>query len=445
MIALVAVAIYALALWGFFNPFVGLMGLLAVSIIQPGELYPALGAFHIERVLFFVVFVSFVWRHGKPVFPPITKLFLLFWSTMFLSVPFAFWRMGALQFALDFGRVAIYHILIVNLVNTPRRFRIFLLVFALLIGWLAGSSCLGFLHGDLYLERGRFARAEGMTSSGGNPNELGITLVSSLPLVVLLVVDKPWRGRLLGLAVAALSGWVLVFTGSRTSIVALLFLLAAFVFSSKKRLLFLPIGVILLAVTWQVMPVEYQERYLSVATRDQDESYTNRLLAWQAGWHMFLDYPVTGVGGGQFQVANGAKYWPGEGQKVWLNAHSLYFQIIAELGLCGTAAFCAYLFALFRLNRSLGKELSLLPDAPAWLRHYPLACSLILLVLLFVGYAAHDLYRSTWYMLGALSGCAHTVIGHLGEEETPTTEKEPIGLTASSRTSNSSQEVVERF
>jgi O-antigen ligase len=410
MIWVVLGLIILFAGWSLVNPYVGLIGLLGINIIQPGELFPALDALHVERVMAILVLVSLLIHHGRFVFSKPTKALLLFWLATFLSVPFAFWRMGALLTAIDFSRVIIYHILIANLVNSQRRFRIFLIVFTVLIGWLAVSSYVAYLRGNFYNENGHFAREEGLTSSGGNPNELGLTLVSGLPLIALLWTRGKWRDRMLGFGVAGICIWAVIFTGSRSSFLSLLFLLAAYVFSTRRRIIFLPFALGLLALLWQVMPTEYQHRYLSVESLKGDESYQLRVVAWHAGWHMFLDYPLTGVGIGQFQFANGAKYWPLPGPKVWMNAHSLYVVLIAELGIIGTITFVAYLWTLFALNRSLRKAFVGDGDVPPWLRLYPTACNFSLLILLFVGYSSHDLYRSTWYMLGALTGCAQMLL-----------------------------------
>jgi O-antigen ligase len=413
MMWVVVAAICVVAVWGLFNPFAGLLGLLAINVIQPGEIYPVLNTFRVERAVAILVLISLVLHHGRLVFPRITKLFLIFWATMFLSVLLAFWRTEAFMMALDFGKIVIYHLLIVNLVTTRQRFHTFLFVFVLLIGWFAGSSVYAYSHGEYYYAGEHLARAEGVTSSGGNPNELGLTLVSALPLVALLVLSGTSRDRLVGLAVAGMSVWAVIITGSRSSFLTMIALLAAFIFSKKKRLLFLPIAAALLALVWAVTPPEYKQRYTSgVETRNQDESYLNRKLAWEAGWAMWKDYPLTGVGAGNFPNADGAKYWPNAdpSRRIWLNAHSLYLQLLAELGLFGVIAFGYFVFQLYRLNGQMSEGLARLDDAPKWLRLFPTACSLCLFVLLLDGYSSHDLYRSTWYMLAAMSACVSTMI-----------------------------------
>lgn len=416
----VAGAICIIAIWGMFNPFAGLLGLLAINVIQPGEIYPVLDAFRVERVVAVLVLLSLFLHQGKLIFPRITKLFLLFWAAMFVSVFFAFWRTGAFLTSLDFGRTVIYHILIVNLVTTRRRFHTFLFVFVILMGWFAGSSVNAYNHGEYYYRGEHLARAEGITSAGGNPNELGLTLVSGLPLVTLLALSGTARDRLVALAVAVMSVWAVVITGSRSSFFTMIALLAVFIFSKRKRLLFLPLAAGLLLVIWTVTPPEYKQRYISVENRDQDESYLNRKLAWQAGWAMWKDYPLTGVGAGNFPDADGAKYWPNADptRRIWLNAHSLYLQLLAELGLFGVMAFGYFIFELHRLNRRLSEKFARLEDTPKWLRFFPTACSLCLFVLLLDGYSSHDLYRSTWYMLAAMSAC----VGMMISEHVPVQE-----------------------
>jgi len=421
MMWVVIAVIGIVAIWGMFNPFAGLLGLLAINVIQPGEIYPVVDAFRVERAVAILVLISLFLHHGKLILPRITKLFLLFWGTMFLSVLLAFWRLGAFMTALDFGKIAIYHVLIVNLVTTRRRFHTFLFVFVILMGWFAGSSIYEYNHGAYYYAGEHLARAEGLTSAGGNPNELGLTLVSALPLAALLALSGTIRDRIVGLAVAGMSIWAVIITGSRSSFLTMGVLLIAFIFSKRKRLLFLPIAAGLLALVWMVTPAEYKQRYISVETRDQDASYLNRKLAWQAGWAMWKDYPLTGVGAGNFPDADGAKYWPNPDptRRIWLNAHSLYLQLLAELGLFGVLAFGYFVFQLYRLNHNISERLVRLDNTPKWLKFFPTACSLCLFVLLFDGYSSHDLYRSTWYMLAAMSACVGVMISEQATAREP--------------------------
>jgi len=118
---------------------------------------------------------------------------------------------------------------------------------------------------------------------------------------------------------------------------------------------------------------------------------------------MFLHNPITGIGPDDYSAANGMKYWP-EKPRIDLNAHSLYFKLLGELGLLGIFTFFAYLFSVIGANRHLARRLSMQVQVmDPLVRQYPAACNLCLYLLLFTGYSAHNTYRSTWYTMGAVT------------------------------------------
>jgi O-antigen ligase len=181
----------------------------------------------------------------------------------------------------------------------------------------------------------------------------------------------------------------------------------------------LPSLALLLALTWIVLPAQYKVRYASINDLQKDESYQDRLLSWEGGWHMFLHNPLTGIGIGNYTFANGALYWP-RPRKVYLNAHSIYFKCLGELGLLGVITFTGFVGTLIGTNNRIRRRLRAMDEralagnpetrrTPDWLLRFPTACTLSILGLLYCGYAYHDLYRPTWYFLAAASGAADLI------------------------------------
>lgn len=410
-VLLILIAI--LTVWACFNPFVGMVGLLGVNIINPGELYPLIGALHVERVMVLVVLASSVLRI-KFQFPRITRTVLIFWGAMFASVPLAFWPGGAFEKSWDFFRIVVYHVLVLNLLTTVQRFRLFVRAFVCLIGWIAGTTLWGYAHGsfDVHALRNGLERAQGLTSSGGDPNTLASTLVSSLPLMLLLAFKGEGKERLVAFALAGMALTAVVLTGSRTAIFTGLLLAIVFVLTHKQRFLYVLLLIPVLATTWVVMPQQLKDRYVEttdVATgKEKDLSYLNRLRAWRAGGAMFLSNPLTGVGTGQFANANGSEFWQGQ-RKLWLQPHSLYVQLAAELGLVGIICWLLFLSTTLRTNYALRNEFRNRDDLPGVVRFFPNACFYSYLALLIAGYAGHSLYRSTWFELAALVGACQLV------------------------------------
>jgi len=421
MEVVVVLVIAALALRGISNPFVALLALLVVYIVQPGELYPHLGVLHLERMLAIFTLLSF-FLHGERLnFPPVTKWFLAFYGAMIASIPLAFWRVNSVGFCIFFLEVVFFHLLIVALLTSEERVKQFLITTVALTGWLAGTSLFMYETGPRVVHMG-IERAEGLTSAGGDPNTLGLTLICTLPLdLLLLAKDNSKWVRLLGLGVCVVSIVTVIVTGSRTSFFGLLFMmLLLFIADWKRKLKFLPILLVVLPVLWLAVPQQYKARYETVDNLQADDSYQNRILSWEGGFHMFLHNPITGVGPDNYTVANGNKYWPGTGQKHWLNAHSLYFKLLGELGLIGVITYFGYLYQLFRENHRLT---SLLKDqgVSRMLQKYPLHCQMCLCLLLFAGYSQHNTYRSQWFIFGAISAA----VGRLQTEKTSSTVLAP--------------------
>ena len=428
MWALLLLIIVVLALRGLSQPWFGLLGLLTVYVIQPGELYPVLDKLHLERILMVLVIGSFFSHGNKLRFPPQTKSFLMFFGAMLLAIPLAYWPGNSAAACLKYFEVVLLHLLIVSLMTDEKRIRQLIALMVALTGWLAMTSLILYSNGVREVHM-NVERATGLTSSGGDANTLGISLVIGMPLDFLLMrKENDWRLRLLGFVVFAGSAVTVLITGSRTSAMAMVVVLTLLIFQNKRNLRFIPLLLIALPLAWMILPQQYKARYLTVENLKNDDSYQNRILSWEGGIQMFLHNPLTGVGPENYTVANGMEYWPAAGPKHWLNAHSLYFKLLGELGSLGVITFGVYLFGVMRRNRRLLRELPGIATS-AIVLHLPAYCNVCFLALLFTGYSAHNLYRPTWAILGAISGSL-TLLPRLKTDQTAELSPVPAKIPA---------------
>lgn len=394
--------LFVLAMIGLARPYIGLLALLIVMELQPGELYPYLAPLHLERVIAAMLLLGFILHGAKWRFPAPTKWFLAFYGAMILSVPLAFWRANTVSTCIAFAETVVFVLFTTALLTTEARIRWFLLVDVLLVDWLGGSALWNYHHG-VWLYTMDIERAIGVTSSAGDPNTMATTLLTSIPFSILLMNrENPVWMRFTGLASIVIAVLTIIDTGSRSAAIGIVFLVALIAFRKRKNLVYIPILVALSPVVWYAIPQQYKARYETVDDLKGDLSYQNRLRSWQGGIAMFESNPLTGIGPGNYAIANGEKFWPGSGRKVWLQAHSLYFQTLGEMGLMGIVTFGGYLICVFRLNWKTRKRLKEL-NASRFLQDLPSLLSIMLCQLLFAGYAAHVLYRGTWYMVGAIA------------------------------------------
>ena len=414
MVWVISAILAILGGWALFNPFVGLIGVLLIVFVRPGELYPALDAIHIQRSFTLLVLVSFLVHQRRLQLPRVSKALLVLWGAMFCTVPLAFWPGGAFGNCVDFGKVIMYHLLIVNLATTMRRFRIVLITICGLVTWLAVWSSYLYYAGQFQVRMG-IERAVGLNSRTDDPNALGITIVTALPLFLLFWRKEVGRLRWLMIPFTFLCVWTIVLTGSRTSYVVFAVLAIFYAFTQKYRVPMAAAMLVLLATLWFAMPDQYRARLETIDNLSADGSYQGRVEAWGNAWKMFLGNPLTGVGVGEFSDVHGATTGH------WLNVHSLYFQLLSETGLIGTVAFALFLVAVFRQNGLIRRQIKRMRNCPKWFRDYPLACDLAFVGLLFTGYSAHNLGRDTWYFFAGLTAAA----GLLARKELLALEKAP--------------------
>lgn len=417
-LALIVLAVViVLIIKGWSDPFMALMAFVTVYEIQPGELYPALGVLHLERVILVFMLIVFFRKRQHFRYPAITKKFLYFYAAIVLSSFFAIWPTNSLWFDLNFFEIVFYHLLLVSMLDSEERIRRYLLLYTGLVAWIGASSLYEY-HMGVRVFTMNIERATGLTSAGGDPNTMAITMVVSMPMALMLLGagTSKWT-KLFGLATLAIFLSTIIDTGSRTAFLAFVVFLLLAALSKRRNWKYLPLIFVALPLLWLVIPQQYKARYETIETRDQDESYTNRLLSWQGGVQMFLHNPVTGIGPDDYTTANGLKYWPGE-PRHWLNAHSLYFKLLGELGALGVLTFFAYVFAVMRTNWRLSRRSKESLTDPI-VQQFPYACNLCLCLLLFTGYSAHNSYRATWYTLGAVTAAISLLNRKLKDPQTP--------------------------
>jgi hypothetical protein len=324
-------------------------------------------------------------------------------AVVVITIPFAIWRGGAFSAATELTKMIMLQLLMTFFIDTEDRLRYILWLLAGFMMWFSGSSFLSYLQGQYYVVNG-VQRAEGINSMVGGPNELAGLLLALLPFLVALVrcVNK-FILKFFLIACGGLTLFVLLLTGARISLFALIAMVLFYVLRSKRKILSLTICVAVALTLWFSLPQEYQRRYLTVKSYAEggklDDSNELRLAIWNAGWRMFLDHPILGVGAGQFATAYGTQY-SGQRHHAWMQPHNLFLQIVCELGVVGFAVFLLFIGRVWRAIR----EVLRFKDSAAFKTNYQfaLACNLMLIGMGLISTVSHTLYRPYWYLLAGM-------------------------------------------
>jgi putative inorganic carbon (hco3(-)) transporter len=393
-------------------PYFGLLVYYMVLVVNPGVIWPQLAALHADTLLGGFLLISLLIhkkiRHERIIFfqEKTSWLLLAFAMALTLSVPASVWPSNSFRMTTDFLRTILYYMLMVNIADNEKRLKGFVWMFIVVNGYDAISSALAYFGGSLMFAQG-IERAESL--SGADPNTLAVNLVLALPFMVFAFV---WtKNRFLRLVLVGLSSasiFTVAITGSRAGVIGLVLSLFFIWLLSPKRIVTATVFVLVMALGWLALPAQYKTRYSSVFNSEVDESTQGRFDAWKAGVNMFVARPLTGVGVGNFAVAYASGDYSSRGN--WLKAHSLYVQLIAELGMVGVLTFVPLIAFMmhrnFRLRRRL-QELKMTDTFVKWLS-YSITCSVG--TLFFTSIFGHSLFRLHWYWCCGLTVILWTLV-----------------------------------
>lgn len=218
---------------------------------------------------------------------------------------------------------------------------------------LAGSACYFVFWANMpYLEQdwSRFhqGRLLGLDSSQyADGNVLSVLLVMAYPFLAMSFFRSKSLTNKLALSFTILMLWHALFLfGSRGALLGLcvtsVFLYKYITSPMTKTIL---ISAFLGAVLTQGgAMLERSTETIETSRQDTGEPLNPRLVSWEVGRDLFINYPVFGVGPGSFLIASTALY-PGRSPHV---AHNTLISIAAESGAIAALAFIALLIGAWK-------------------------------------------------------------------------------------------------
>jgi O-antigen ligase len=385
-------------------------------IERPWESIRYLEGLQIERVyaILFII-IAFLQHKFKIVSSPTNKWVYGLLALHFLLAPFAFNPEYSVDQGIEYAKMVVLYLLMLSVADDEESLKILVKAYIF-------STILYALHSLWEYSNGRhvwrmgIARMVGVDSTFNDPNAFGATIVLSLPFVYALLrseLSKHLRRAYylyFALAVACV-----VLTGSRTSFVALLVLCLIWVLiqQGKRKLLILVTALMTMALVWNVMPDEKQERFRTLwddeaGPANARASADGRMAGWKASWRMFKQQPFTGVGaGGKNYIGYRLLHQVDDGEPSAHQSHILYGEVLAEFGLFGAGLFLGLIFSIWRCCRWARSYLRKNTDDDPFPANLAGAILTALVLLLVFGIGGHNFYRPLWLWLAAWSGALY--------------------------------------
>lgn len=205
-----------------------------------------------------------------------------------------------------------------------------------------------------------------MTHITGN-NEIAFALVMTLPLMRYLQLETENRWVRIGLVVSMfLVSASIVGSYSRGAFLAGSAMVMSLILKSKNKFRIGVVLVILGVVAAAYIPQKWEDRMATIQTYEMDASAMGRINAWKFAINLAKDHPISGGGFDTFLPDLFRVYAPVPDD--FHDAHSIYFEVLAEHGFVGLAIFLLLGVAALR-NGSRIARLSKDRESLRWIQN----------------------------------------------------------------------------
>ncbi|MDI6735725.1 MAG: O-antigen ligase family protein [bacterium] len=254
--------------------------------------------------------------------------------SMYYSTFYAGDTVACLEFCHGIGKMLIFYLLLINLIES---FRFFNLTY-----WAIGLGGGGLsLLGIKYSIGTGMSRVElgGGTQLGGS-NELAGMLIMILPFFFYKIFSHKILEKSMALSFFFSTLFCIILTGSRGGTLGLLVVLILFCIRTQQRLKSLTILGIIVILCIIFTPATYWERMSTINEYQADGSAMSRIELWKFALNIWKSHPFEGIGQENFRLIS-----PGR-----LVVHNTYLTLLVEGGL---QALFFYLLAIFLSFRDI--------------------------------------------------------------------------------------------
>ncbi len=262
-------------------------------------------------------------------------LVLLLLLLCLISVPFALDKLRAWNGFLEYLKVIIIFVVMVNVLRTEKQLKALLLLVMVATCILSFAAINDYRAGNFALMGVRIKGAIGGLFQ--NPNDLALHFVTFLPIIIVLgLASRNLFAKLIyfATAVATLGGTIVTF--SRGGFLGLIAVIGVLVWRLGKKNVVI-VGVISASLIFFLLilaPVTYRDR---IATTGDDSSVA-RMGELKRSVFLAVRNPVFGVGKDNYVLFSDREQ----------ATHNSYTQIAAEIGLTGAVVYVLFLITTLR-------------------------------------------------------------------------------------------------
>ncbi|MGM0767441.1 MAG: O-antigen ligase family protein [Pseudomonadota bacterium] len=333
---------------------------LFFEYVRPQSIYPVINFLPWTQLVVLGAFAGCMMdKTVRWVSSPINVLLIVFFIVILLSSYLAYFPGISLENLDKYYLWVVIYFLIINIVNTRRRFFVFICIF------LVASFKISLSLAMVWTKRGFSFTDWGLKGPPGffeNSGELAIQMLVFWPIAWAFCqtlkprISRAWYLVLLLMPITAIM--VILGASSRGAQLALICQLAIMNYRTiLKPKVFVSMSVAFVLI-WVFLPDEQKERFSSIG---QDVTSQQRMLYWENGVEMIQDNPALGVGFYNFSPYY-EKYYP---EDILLRRaelpHNIFIQVGTDTGVIGLVVFAGFL--IFALRKARNFRMQGCPEA----------------------------------------------------------------------------------
>jgi len=264
----------------------------------------------------------------------------------------------------------------------------------------------------------------------GDNNSFALAILMCMPLLLYLYQTTTLKfSRLCFLVVLVLCGFAVVGTYSRGGFIGLVTFALCLIALNRNKLRNLALvgaGAVMLLV---MAPPDWFNRIDTITDAQQDGSFMERVTAWKVSTMLALDRPLTGGG---FHAIQDTSVWQhysinmsaldfipsGTVRQTGMAAHSIYFEVLGDLGFVGLALFVGMLVLSIRACGQIRRRAAPYEDL-AWMRELAGMIRVTLIVYMVAGAALSFAYFEGIYLIVALLSVTRHMLAVEMAQRTP--------------------------
>lgn len=239
-------------------------------------------------------------------------------------------------------------------------------VHAIVVMVTLATSFHGVLDGLKFIASAGAHNARGIAKFGDN-NHFAMVLLMVLPLLYYLYQVSARKLTRLGFAFGLpLIAFAVVATASRGALIGLCVIVFWILMKSRNRMIAIVLVAVSVMVLVQLAPPSWTARMETIKSAKEDDSLLGRFGAWKVSSAIALGNPLTGGG---FRAVQSTEVWDTFKDRPsllpfveippntpsGLAAHSIWFEVLGDMGFVGLFLFIALIVNAFMTRREIVK------------------------------------------------------------------------------------------